>query len=484
MITRRKLLQGAVLTAISAPFLTFQAKAATTVKVRRDVTKMHPDDPFFAKYALAIKKMHKLPDTDPRNWRNQAIIHVQHCPHGMADFLEWHRFYITYFESICAEMIGDANFALPYWNWSNNQGLIPKPFFGKNSLNVEFLEDESNYTPVEPTRSDWGIITTVGTRNLTATKGLASDPRFSEIFSEQVINDIKSLTSYDQFHRQLEGSPHNTGHVLTGEQNGHMVDGLSSLDPIFWLHHCNVDRIWAEWQAAGNITTDNPMVYDQQFFDATGKAVNVKATDTHDYNALGFTYDSLDTLPMSMFNVNFPENKALSTNLSTEKKLGSIKNTEVSSVNVVTQLRVKTPELIENLFQNRHFKATNFLSHPRTAIEASRILAILKNVSYPKEDKTRIIVNVFINCPYLTPEIPSTDKHYAGSFAFFGQPMKDMKMGGEFIIDITDAVRYLTNEGLLLQESELNIQLMPLVINDNSPKDAKFKVGSVEILRV
>jgi hypothetical protein len=28
-----------------------------------------------------------------------------------------------------------------------------------------------------------------------------------------------------------------------------MVDMSSPNDPVFWLHHCNIDRLWAEWQA-------------------------------------------------------------------------------------------------------------------------------------------------------------------------------------------------------------------------------------------
>nr|CAT00093.1 tyrosinase [Tuber magnatum] len=50
---------------------------------------------------------------------------------------------------------------------------------------------------------------------------------------------------------------HNIIHTFTGtnyiEENskeGHMSEvGVSAFDPIFWLHHCNVDRLYAIWQA-------------------------------------------------------------------------------------------------------------------------------------------------------------------------------------------------------------------------------------------
>ncbi len=54
----------------------------------------------------------------------------------------------------------------------------------------------------------------------------------------------------ESFRNVLEGwwrGPrlHNQVHVWVG---GSMGPGTSPNDPIFFLHHCNVDRLWAEWQ--------------------------------------------------------------------------------------------------------------------------------------------------------------------------------------------------------------------------------------------
>jgi tyrosinase len=38
---------------------------------------------------------------------------------------------------------------------------------------------------------------------------------------------------------------HNAGHRFIG---GHMAGSFSPNDPVFWMHHANVDRIWAHWQ--------------------------------------------------------------------------------------------------------------------------------------------------------------------------------------------------------------------------------------------
>ena len=41
------------------------------------------------------------------------------------------------------------------------------------------------------------------------------------------------------------GSIHNRVHRWVG---GSMQPASSPNDPVFWLHHCNVDRLWAQWQ--------------------------------------------------------------------------------------------------------------------------------------------------------------------------------------------------------------------------------------------
>ena len=54
---------------------------------------------------------------------------------------------------------------------------------------------------------------------------------------------------------------HDTIHDTIGGPNGHMGSfDVSAFDPIFWLHHCNIDRIFAMWQALGNTSYVEPGV--------------------------------------------------------------------------------------------------------------------------------------------------------------------------------------------------------------------------------
>jgi len=60
-------------------------------------------------------------------------------------------------------------------------------------------------------------------------------------------------TSYEAFSQSLEAKPfHNNVHMWVG---GNMTDmQYSPQDPLFWLHHANVDRIWDLWQWNTNYT--------------------------------------------------------------------------------------------------------------------------------------------------------------------------------------------------------------------------------------
>ena len=62
---------------------------------------------------------------------------------------------------------------------------------------------------------------------------------------------------------ELEFNPHNGVHQAIG---GNMaVIALSSRDPIFYLHHANIDRLWTAWNARGNANSAEPMWRDFAF---------------------------------------------------------------------------------------------------------------------------------------------------------------------------------------------------------------------------
>ena len=125
MITRRSLLAATVVSVAAPAILRHRAAWSAVNRVRRNASTMTATDPFFSDYAQAVEAMHSLPTNDQRNWRNQALVHMRHCTHGTLDFVHWHRWYLSFYEQICSNLIGKPDFALAYWDWQENNSKVP-----------------------------------------------------------------------------------------------------------------------------------------------------------------------------------------------------------------------------------------------------------------------------------------------------------------------------------------------------------------------
>lgn len=480
MPSRRSFVLGAASTLAAACMARNSGGAATPV-VRRDVMEMAADDPFFSDYAKAVQKMHDL-QGDNRNWFMQAAIHADHCHHGDVEFLHWHRHYIRFFEKICAELSGNPQFALPYWNWSKNSGRLPAPFFDRPELNVEHWNDVGNYVG-----KAWGTIDTVGRRGLDKSHGLLDDAARGGAFTLAKINEIKQLPTIDLFWPALEGTPHNTAHVITGAtktgKGGHIGSGLSPLDPIFWLHHCMVDRVWAEWQKLGNVTPDPQADYPGQFFGPDGNAAQANSTSAMDIANLDYTYDIFQTPPATLgatrlqSQLSDAQIKQITDLLKagTPQTIGSAPNTIASHANLATAVDVPVPTLPRRTDELKALEAAGW------SLGSRRILAVLSNVSRPENDD--LVVNVFVNCPYLSPSTPYSDPHYAGTFSFFdargAMPTMDGMKSSTYVIDITGPVREAG-----FAADKVRVQLMPLPASAGGDSKSSFRVGKIEVVSI
>lgn len=190
------------------------------------------------------------------SWLGQAVVHLKYCPHGNWYFLPWHRAYLFYFEQICRDVaaglserkVADKyyeNFAVPYWDWTHEKNL-PKIFFRSGSaLNVS---EDKTIGRIRP----WPRLLKSGDEN-------AVSKRQAQVFGKESVSPLYDIVNFFDFASYpaqgirdnarggqgfLEGSPHNMGHNAVGGIMGSM---LSPYDPIFWTHHCNVDRIWSQW---------------------------------------------------------------------------------------------------------------------------------------------------------------------------------------------------------------------------------------------
>ena len=155
--------------------------------------------------------------------------------HGAPGFLPWHRAYLLDLERELQAI--DPTVALPYWRFDQPApNLFTLDYLGvaDNLGTVRF----SNSNPLQFWRTDGvqGINRRPFFPTNTAPPGLRTEAQ-----------TLALGTRYAAF-RTMEGNPHGTAHTSFGGSISSI--GTAARDPLFFLLHCNVDRLWAKWQRA------------------------------------------------------------------------------------------------------------------------------------------------------------------------------------------------------------------------------------------
>lgn len=158
--------------------------------------------------------------------------------HGQSGFFPWHRQFILHFENTLRALGGEyACITLPYWDWSADQGRETTSVLYDNVYGFGAMR------PGCITQGPFAGWRGVGNTDCVRRREPASGGSFSGASSVQSV--IANSNQYSTFRPAVEGSPHGGVHVIV---SGDMSGMNSPNDPLFFLHHCNVDRIWALWQ--------------------------------------------------------------------------------------------------------------------------------------------------------------------------------------------------------------------------------------------
>jgi tyrosinase len=175
-----------------------------------------------------------------------------HQMHGNPRFLPWHRIYLVKFERLLMSI--DPTVCIPYWRSSDEQAF-PSWLLG-----------------FTPTVTLLGGPHTVA-RNLGSMGGLPGAASVAAAMANG---------TYGGFASALEGI-HNSGHVWVGGSMG--LVPTAPADPAFWMHHAEIDRIWAEWQTL-NPGQDPPLSGSPAVMDPWSET----EADTRDTSSLGYVY--------------------------------------------------------------------------------------------------------------------------------------------------------------------------------------------------
>jgi tyrosinase len=189
--------------------------------------------------------------------------------HDQTFFLSWHRMYVYFFERIVRKQSGNSNFALPYWGYSPT---------GRRDMPLMFRSPTAGNPLYD------------GTRRTAINAGTA-------MTTSQVDAGFALLQSvFWDFSNAVNGTPHGAVHGACGGNMGAFQ--TAGQDPIFWLHHCNIDRLWETWLDSGGgrvnpTTTTNWMTTPFSFYDENGATVSLTGAQIVDVACqLRYQYES------------------------------------------------------------------------------------------------------------------------------------------------------------------------------------------------
>jgi tyrosinase len=272
--------------------------------VRREVSFAPDGDQTLSDYARAVALMRKR-DSDPKDptsWAYQAAIHGtaskpaqtlwNECQRGSWYFLAWHRMYVYYFEQIARAAVvatgGPADWALPYWNYGRNgEYAAMPPAFRKPTL----PNGEPNPLYVEQRNPRINAGERMPERAISATEALAR-PSFSG--RNEFGGGPAPPGRFGGEPGKLELMPHNDVHNAIGGWMSAIES--AALDPIFWLHHANIDRLWAVWNGMGRVNPDDEAwtMQTYRFFDVNGSLMSKTCGEVgKTVDDLDYTYDQL-----------------------------------------------------------------------------------------------------------------------------------------------------------------------------------------------
>jgi tyrosinase len=189
-------------------------------------------------------------------------------------FLPWHRVMLLILEKHLQRVLKDNTFGLPYWDWAADGDLPSAQQTASAIWNSNCMGGTGNPVTTGPfafsaSPNSWRV-RIVGTSTgdllqLSPTRGLrrAFAVNAPTLPTSASVGLALGLTTYDAtnwdinsvgFRNRLEGWRRESGFAPPGLHNrvhewvgGDMRPSSSPNDPVFYLNHCNVDRVWEAW---------------------------------------------------------------------------------------------------------------------------------------------------------------------------------------------------------------------------------------------
>ena len=232
-----------------AGLTTFSAQAGNATRIRKEISALSNTELNDLKKAFTAI-MAKNTD-DPNSYFAQAAVHGlpnPHCMHHIPGYNPWHRAYLVAFENALRSVPGCESVTLPYWDLTTTlpNVLTQAPF--------------ANYTLPADIGGGYN-------KGYVTTRYTASQIQ-NDFIKYNVLIDFDraaTKTDWEDYTGLIDGRSNNTtiaahdmGHVLIGKTMDNT--DVAAFDPIFWFYHCNLDRLFWQWQTSMKATQLNGLL--------------------------------------------------------------------------------------------------------------------------------------------------------------------------------------------------------------------------------
>jgi tyrosinase len=402
-------------------------------------------------------------------------------------FLPWHRMYLLRFERIIRKLTSQPQFTFPYWNYSASgptHGILPAAF--RVSTSPLFVQN----------------------RRSSVNAGLPIDASSPGALATTALNQC----SYNPqgvlqgFCQALDSGLHGNVHVLIGDRNNMGSVPWAARDPIFWLHHCYIDRLWASWNRAGRSNPSSTAFLNTTFTfaDENGQQVVGKVGDVLSISRLGYAYSNYASVPSC------PQTS--STALAESELRTALEESEPYTAQEEPELRTTQEESAPHTAQEESMqeatralaaagpvplasepvwvqlqmleaptatRETTFDMRIRKLPSSTRIYLVMSKLQ--AAEQPAVLYDVYF-APSKEAAAKPPARRRVGTINFFnavshGEHAQSLVNDDRFVsFEVTDRVRRLQLEGLL--KEELSVAIVPA---GEPAADAKPVIGSIEL---
>jgi hypothetical protein len=212
--------------------------------VRREWRQLSSDEK--SRFLAAVQQLHDRPpgSSEPSTWNYAQFAQIhwdyQQPNHDRPLFFPWHRDYIYHYERALRTI--DSTISLPYWDWTLDS---------QNPAASDILSPSNFGSNGQPGTNCVRTGVAAGWSSLANSNGgcLKRCNQFGSLYPPEAVAAILNrATEFRDFANAIENGPHGAVHIQMGGQCGDFSSMASANDPIFFMHHAMVDKIWWKWQ--------------------------------------------------------------------------------------------------------------------------------------------------------------------------------------------------------------------------------------------